>query len=129
MVTADGHNGVLAMFPAEVHEGGVQIEGVPHHDVEEAAIEGKHPLQQPFGRRFFAFAGQQQFHVQRHRQVMPDQMTDHAAVIVLGHLLLVDGKDPGLALGTTAFPAGEKTRGRPRPQSTDPRRWPTPCCV
>ena len=129
VVAADGHDHVLVVFHAEVDEGGVQIEGVPHHHVEEAAIEGETPSPTAVWPRFPRLRPAATIPRPTAPPSHAREMAYHAAVIVLDHLLSVDGERPGLALPTAAFPAGEKTRGRPRPRSTSRRRWPTPCSV
>ena len=84
---------------------------------------GKNPLQQTLGGRHFSFAGPLEFHVQGNRQILSDQMADDAAVIIFGNLLFIHFHGARQALRATAFAAGEKTRGRPRPRTTS--RW---CC-
>ena len=74
LVPLDDHDGVLVVFAAEPQERRVQVEGVAGDHVEEAAVAGTDPLQQAFGGRLFPFTGLEQFHIQRHRQVVPRQM-------------------------------------------------------
>ena len=111
---------MLVVLPAEVDEGGLEVQAVADHGVEVPGVVGEDPLQQTLGGRHFSFAGPLHFHVQGNGQVLPDQMADDAAMIVFGDLLVIHFQGAGEALVAAAFAAGEKTRGRPRPRTPSP---------
>jgi len=99
---------VLVSLQAEVDEGGVEVQRVCGHHVEESRVLSEHPLEQPLGGSLFALAWADQLDVQDQRQILPDQMADHSLVIVFPHRFSLDRQGATLAVRAPALPAGKE---------------------
>ena len=86
VVALDNHDHLLVVLPAEVDEGGLEVQAVADHGVEVAGVVGEDPLQQALGGRHFSLAGPLELHIQGNGQILANQMADHATVIVFGDL-------------------------------------------
>ena len=64
VVSLDDHDHVLVVSQAKVDEGGIQVQRIAGNHVDEPFILREDPFQEPLGRRFLAFAGPLQFHIQ-----------------------------------------------------------------
>ena len=73
---------MLSVVDAEVKEGGFQIQGISEDRIKESSIIAKHPLQEPFRRNDLAFSRPEHLYIQRDSQIEPNQMADHASVVI-----------------------------------------------
>ena len=114
---------VFVMLQTEIVKGGFRIEGIGQGHIKESSIAKEHSFQQSLGRNHLSLSGLNHLHIQRHRYRESHQMKNHASMIILDHLFVIDLHRPLTTLGTASISTGKKTHGHRRPPPGEANRF------
>jgi len=117
LITLDHSDDMLSVVNAEIKEGGFQVQGISDDCIKEPSIIEMYALQEPFRRNDLSFPRPKHLYIQRDSQIEPDQMADHASVVIFD-LLSAMNLDLSLrAAFTTPISTGKKIHVHRTPQT------------